>query len=153
MFWMFWSALYDLSCANMTSPWNLHCDCQKKADIHVSFFCSTETPCQCRRCKRCRFDPWVRKIPWRRKWQLIPVFFLGESHGQSLVGYYSPWGCKEADTTEHTHTYIAFIYYLYFILNFSSALIGRRWWQPTPVFLPGKSHGRRSLVGCSPWGH
>ena len=25
-------------------------------------------------------------------------------------------------------------------------------WQPTPVFLPGKSHGRRSLVGCSPWG-
>ena len=29
----------------------------------------------------------------------------------------------------------------------------RRQWQPTPVHLPGKSHGRRSLVGCSPWGH
>ena len=29
----------------------------------------------------------------------------------------------------------------------------RRQWQPTPVLLPGKSHGRRSLVGCSPWGH
>ena len=29
---------------------------------------------------------------------------------------------------------------------------GRRQWQPTPVLLPGKSHGRRSLVGCSPWG-
>ena len=29
----------------------------------------------------------------------------------------------------------------------------RRAWQPTPVLLPGKSHGRRSLVGCSPWGH
>ena len=28
----------------------------------------------------------------------------------------------------------------------------RRQWQPTPVLLPGKSHGRRSLVGCSPWG-
>ena len=28
-----------------------------------------------------------------------------------------------------------------------------RAWQPTPVFLPGKSHGHRSLVGCSPWGH
>ena len=28
----------------------------------------------------------------------------------------------------------------------------RRKWQPTPVLLPGKSHGRRSLVGCSPWG-
>ena len=29
----------------------------------------------------------------------------------------------------------------------------RRKWQPTPVLLPGKSHGQRSLVGCSPWGH
>ena len=29
---------------------------------------------------------------------------------------------------------------------------GRRQWQPTPVLLPGKSHGRRSLVSCSPWG-
>ena len=28
----------------------------------------------------------------------------------------------------------------------------RRWWHPTPVLLPGKSHGRRSLVSCSPWG-
>ena len=28
----------------------------------------------------------------------------------------------------------------------------RRAWQPTPVFLPGESHGQRSLVGCSPWG-
>ena len=29
----------------------------------------------------------------------------------------------------------------------------RSWWHPTPVLLPGKSHGRRSLVGCGPWGH
>ena len=41
-----------------------------------------------------RLDLWVRKIPWRRKWQFISVFLLGKSHGQrSLVGY-SPWGCK-----------------------------------------------------------
>ena len=34
-----------------------------------------------------------------------------------------------------------------------SALVSwRRWWHPTPVLLPGKPHGRRSLVGCSPWG-
>ena len=32
------------------------------------------------------------------------------------------------------------------------ALVRRRQWHPTPVLLPGKSHGRRSLVGCSPWG-
>ena len=52
--------------------------------------------------KRLRFDPWVGKIPWRRKWQLTPVFLPGESHGQrSLVGY-SPGGHKELDMTEAT---------------------------------------------------
>ena len=50
----------------------------------------------------CTFDPWVRKIPWRRKWQPTPVFLPGESHGQrSLVGY-SPLGCKELGVTEAT---------------------------------------------------
>ena len=40
------------------------------------------------------FDPWVGKIPWRRKWQPTLVFLPGKSYGQrSLVGY-SPWGCK-----------------------------------------------------------
>ena len=40
---------------------------------------------------------------WRRKWQLTPLFLLGESHGRkSLVGY-SPWGCKESDTSERLH--------------------------------------------------
>ena len=39
--------------------------------------------------------PWVRKTPWRRKWQPTPVFLPGKSHGQrSLVGY-RPWGRKE----------------------------------------------------------
>ena len=46
-----------------------------------------EPYCQCRRYERCRFDPWVRKIPWRRAWQPTPVFLSGESHGQrSLAG-------------------------------------------------------------------
>jgi len=45
--------------------------------------------------RRCRFNPWVRKIPWRRKWQLTPVFLPGESHGQRRLLGYSPWGCKE----------------------------------------------------------
>ena len=45
-----------------------------------------ELACQHRRCKRLRFDPWVGKIPWRRKWQPTPVFLPRESHGQrSLV--------------------------------------------------------------------
>ena len=35
-----------------------------------------ESACQCRRCKRCGFDPWMGKIPWNRKWQPTPVFFF-----------------------------------------------------------------------------
>ena len=47
-------------------------------------------------------DPWVRKIPWRRKWQPTPVFLPGESLGQrSLVGY-SPQRHEELATTEAT---------------------------------------------------
>ena len=38
-----------------------------------------ESPCQFRRHKRCGFNPWVRKIPWGRKWQPTPVFLPGES--------------------------------------------------------------------------
>ena len=38
-------------------------------------------------------------------------------------------------------------------LEFSMYSIQRRQWHPTPVLLPGKSHGWMSLVGCSPWGH
>ena len=57
--------------------------------------------CQCRRRKRHGFDPWVGKIPWRRVGQPTPLFLPGKFHGQrSLVGY-SPWDCKESDTTEH----------------------------------------------------
>ena len=52
--------------------------------------------------KRCRFDSWVGKIPWKRAWQPTPVFLPEESHGQrSLVGY-SPRGHKESDMTEVT---------------------------------------------------
>jgi len=38
----------------------------------------------------CEFDPWVRKIPWSRKWQPTPVFLPGESHGQRSLEGYSP---------------------------------------------------------------
>ena len=49
-----------------------------------------EPACQCRRCKRCGFNLWVRKIPWRRARKPTPVFLSGEFHGQrNLVGYSS----------------------------------------------------------------
>jgi len=46
------------------------------------------------------FDPWVRKIPWSRKWQPTPGFLPGKSHGQRSLAGYSPQGCKELDMTE-----------------------------------------------------
>ena len=50
-----------------------------------------ESACQLR---RCRFDPWVRKIPWRRKWLPSPMFSQGKSHGGSSLVSYSLCGCK-----------------------------------------------------------
>ena len=50
--------------------------------------------------RRYGFDPWVRKIPWRWKWQSTPVFLLGESLGQRSLKGYSPGDPKESDTTE-----------------------------------------------------
>ena len=64
-----------------------------------------ESVCQYRRDKRHGFDPWVRKIPWRRKWQPIPVFLPVKSHGQRNLAAYSPQGCKELDTTEQLRTH------------------------------------------------
>ena len=64
-----------------------------------------ELASQCRKYKRCRFNPWVRtihkrsrfntwvkKMPWKRAWQPTSVFLPGESHGQRSLAGYSPWG-------------------------------------------------------------
>ena len=56
--------------------------------------------CQDRRHKRCRLNPWVLKIPWRRAWQPSPVFLPGESPGQRSLTVYGPGGRKESDMTE-----------------------------------------------------
>ena len=53
----------------------------------------------CLLCGRPGFDPWVEKIPWRRKWQPTSVFMPGKSHGQRSLAGYSPWGHKELDRT------------------------------------------------------
>ena len=57
--------------------------------------------------RRPEFDPWVRKIPWRREWQPTPtpVLLLGEFHGQRSVVGYSPWGCKKLDMNKHISIY------------------------------------------------
>ena len=67
-----------------------------------------ESTCQCKRYKRHRFDPWIGKIPWSRKWQPTPVFLLGKFHGQRSLAGYSPWGCKESDPTEQLNTQLMY---------------------------------------------
>ena len=52
------------------------------------------------------FDPWVGKIPWRRKWQPTPVSLPGKSHGQKSLMGYNPWAHKESDTTERLSTHV-----------------------------------------------
>ena len=60
---------------------------------------SKESTCQCRRHKIPGFDPWVRKIPWKRAWKSTPGFLPRTSHVQRSLTGYSPWGCKESDMT------------------------------------------------------
>ena len=43
---------------------------------------------------------------FRRAWQPTPVFLPGKSHGQRSLVSYSPWGCKESDTTEQLSTHV-----------------------------------------------
>ena len=79
-------------------------------DVFIRFIQVVELPrwcsdkkkstCQCRRCKRHRFDPWVGKIPRSRKWQPPPLGLLGKFHGQRSLAGYSPWGHKESYMTE-----------------------------------------------------
>ena len=82
---------------------------------------------------RLRFSPWVGIFPWNRKWQPAPVFLTGKFHLLRSLAGCSPWGPKESDMTEHTHTHITFyriyIYaYLYsFFYSFPLYFITRYW--------------------------
>ena len=74
-----------------------------------SWHSGEEPACQCR---RCRFNPWVRKPPWRRKRQPTPVFLPGESHGQKSwwatihgVTKNQAWLSIHTHTHTHTHTW------------------------------------------------
>ena len=69
------------------------------------------------------FDPWVRKIPWRRKWQPTPVFLPGESQGRgSLVGC-CLWGCTELNITEATSLSLFFSFLSGLTLPFQDFLV------------------------------
>ena len=99
---------------------------------------------------------------------------LGDSKGQGSQACCSPWGHKETwisdwtmttTTTDHvehwqsqsqSQEWFHFIFYFFFFTNlfyWSIVDLRRRQWHPTPVFLPGESQGRGSLVGYRLWGH
>ena len=98
-----------------------------------------ESTCQCR---RHGFDPWVRKIPWSRKWQPTPVFLPGEFHEQrNLVGY-SPWGRTEMDTTVRLSTLTLSTHPMGFSFLRTCSLLpiicysahqACLWWAKTPI--------------------
>ena len=107
----------------------------------------------CLQCRRPRFDPWVGKVPWGRKWQPTPAFLPGESHGQRRLLGDSPRGHKELDTTELMFTFHTKNWRQKGkgtadeMLRWHHQLDGQESEQT-----PGGADGQGSLVRCSPWG-
>ena len=111
----------------------------------------------CLHCRRLGFNPWVGKIPWKKKWQLTPVFLVGEFHGQrNLVGY-SPWS-RRVGHDSATNTVVknppvnaGDIRDMGLILG-SGRSPGGGHGNPLQYSCFGESLGQRTLVGYSPWG-
>ena len=75
----------------------------------------SEVKSVCLQCGRPGFDPWVRKIPWRRKWHPTPVFLPRESHGQrSLVGYSPRVTKSRTRLSDFTFTFTLSVYRMLF---------------------------------------
>ena len=67
---------------------------------------SKESTCQCRRRRQCGFDPWVRKILWRRKWPFTPVFFPGKIPWAEEPGRLQSHGVTKSRTRLSIHTHV-----------------------------------------------
>ena len=111
-----------------------------------------EPTCQCRRHKRRRFDPWETRVwslgwedPQRRAWQ--PILAWRIPWTEEPGGLQSIWSQRirhDWSNLACTHVYVDYRV---------GKIPWKRKWQPTPIFLPGKSHGQRSLAAYSLWGH
>ena len=90
--------------------------------IYRGFPCSSVGKESARLFRRPGFKSWVRKIPWRRKWQPTPVILPGKSHGYRSLVNCSPWGRKELGTTERlTLTYL-------YSVQFSPSVVSKSLW-------------------------
>ena len=78
-----------------------------------------ESACQFGRHRRCRFDPWVGKMPWRSKQQPTPVFLPGKSHGQRSLEDYSLFGVTKSWTqlSDRAHAYFPILFGVQFCLS------------------------------------
>ena len=82
---------------------------------------------QWRRHRRCRFNPWVKKIPWRRKWQPCPVFLPKKSPGQRSLGGLESKRSQKVKKTEQLSTHFlpnlhsSCLYFLYVLKSEASS--------------------------------
>ena len=116
--------------------------------------------CQCRRLRRHRFDPWIKKIPWRRKWQ--PTVFLAEkskSHGQRRLAGYSRWGRKAYACILSCFSHISLFMTLWTVVRQARLSMGfsrQEHWSglpcPPPGHLPHPGMEPRSLTLAVPSG-
>ena len=96
-------------------------------------------------------------VDHNKPWKILQEMGISDHLPCLLRSLYAGQEATELDIEQQTgyksgKKYVKAVYchpaYLTYIYR-----VRRRQWQPTPVLLPGKSHGWRSLVGCSPWGH
>ena len=92
----------------------------------------------------------VSPLHWRRKWRSTPVFLPGESHGwRSLVGY-SPWNCKELDTTEWL---MLSLFFFFFTCCVSCLVPSFLVWVETPLAWPASYHSQICPCRCTQSSH
>ena len=91
MFWNYLEWLHNMVSVLEASDWLIYFETVNFMLHHSSRSSVGKDSLQCR---RPGFDPWVRKIPWRRKWQPTSVFLPRESHGQRSLAGCSQWGYK-----------------------------------------------------------
>ena len=103
-----------------------------------------ESACQSRRHKRQRFVPWVRKMPWRRKWQLAPVFLSREFHRGAWQA--TVHGATKCQRLLRAHTHNRYAAAAKSLQLCPTLLPHRR--QPTRLPCPWDSPGKNTGVGC-----